>query len=514
LLRTFRIARRALALTTALALLGAWVDPSAAEDFFELRTFENRGRSVAAELIDVNGDGRTDLFVVALVGVPPNEKRTIRVYLQAADGQLPSTPSHVLPLPKWSAVYDVADVRPEVPGVEMLLLRPSEITILSLATAEGQRWDLEVPGPTGAGLAADERGLERYRIVSDEFGDEPWLLAPQLGQLTALTATGEVKAQVALARRANFFIIPETGIISLESDFQIFVDAPKLSVGDVDGDGRTDIVSATRHEVRVFLRNEDGSYAFEPSRVLALNMVTPRDHIRGSGGVTADARDVDGDGVLDLLVSHTQGSVRDATTTTYLFMNKNGAWNIDKPDQSLGPRSTVGSNAVYDLNGDGNMELVMAEVSFSLFEFIELLLSQEIDATLTVHQYEAGKGFNEDPMVKKSFSAPFSFDTFRLKGFMPRADVDVNNDGFVDFVDSSGGEAIEIFLGDREEPWEDSIGEQELDTRGVIHFGDVDGDGLQDFVIFDPHNFDVPVRFGRNLGSMPGTPPRLSAPPE
>jgi hypothetical protein len=499
---------------TALALLGAWVAPSGAEEFFEIRTFENKGRSVASELIDLNGDGRTDLFVVALVGVPPNEKRTIRVYLQGADGKLPSSPSHVLPLPRWSAVYDVSDVRAETPGVELLLLRPSGITILSLATPAGQRWDLEVPGPTGAGLAADERGLEHYRIVYHEFGDEPWLLAPQLGQLTALSPTGEVKAQVALARRANFFIIPETGIISLESDFQIFVDAPKLSLGDVDGDGRIDIISATRHEVRVFLRREDGSYAYEPSRVLALNMVTPRDHIRGSGGVTTDARDVDGDGRVDLLVSHTQGSIRDATTTTYLFMNKNGAWNIDAPDQSLGPRSTVGSNAVYDLNGDGNMELVMAEVSFSLIELVELLLSQEIDATLSVHQYVAGKGFDEDPLVKKRFSAPFSFDTFRLKGFMPRADIDVNNDGFVDFVGSTGGDAIEIFLGDREEPWDESIGEQDLDTRGVIHFGDYDGDGLQDFVIFDPHNFDVPIRFGRNLGNMPGTPARLTAPPE
>jgi hypothetical protein len=498
----------------SLTLVGAVVDPSGAEDYFEIRTFENKGRSVASELIDVNGDGRTDLFVVALVGLPPKEERTIRVYLQGVDGKLPAKPSHVLSLPKWSAVYDVGDVRSETPGTELLLLRPSEITILSLATPAGQRWDLEVPGPTGAGLAADERGLEQYRIVFDEFGDEPWLLAPQLGQLTAMTATGEVKAQVALARRANFFIIPETGIISLESDFQIFVDAPKLSLGDVDGDGRTDIVSATRHEVRVFLRNEDGGYAYEPSRILALNMVTPRDHIRGSGGVTTDARDVDGDGRLDLLVSHTQGSVRDATTTTYLFMNKGGTWKIDAPDQSLGPRSTVGSNAVYDLNGDGNMELLIAEVSFSLIEFVELLLSQEIDATLSVHQYQAGKGFDEEPLVKKRFSAPFSFDTFRLKGFMPRADVDMNGDGLVDFVGSVGGEAIEVFLGDREEPWDDSTDEQDLDTRGVIHFGDVDSDGLQDFVIFDPHNFDVPIRLGRNLGNMPGTPPRFTAPSE
>jgi hypothetical protein len=44
-----------------------------------------------------------------------------------------------------------------------------------------------------------------------------------------------------------------------------------------------------------------------------------------------------------------------------------------------------------------------------------------------------------------------------------------------------------------------------MPTAGVIHFGDYDQDGLQDFVIFDPHNFDVPMRIGRNLGMLPGT---------
>ncbi len=50
-----------------------------------------------------------------------------------------------------------------------------------------------------------------------------------------------------------------------------------------------------------------------------------------------------------------------------------------------------------------------------------------------------------------------------------------------------------------------------MSTAGVIHFEDFDGDGLQDFVIFDPHNFDVPVRIGANLGRLSGTPRRRDA---
>lgn len=500
-------------LLTLLLVLGL-VEVARAEDYFAITRVDNLGRSVAAELLDLNGDGRTDLFVVALTGMPPQEQRSVRVYLQREDGTLPEKPSHTLPLPEWSAVYDVADLRPESPGVELVLLRPDGLTILSLASPNGGRWDLVAPGPTGAGLSDDERGFERFRIAFQDFGEEPWLIVPQIGQLTMLSTTGEVKAQLAVSRRANYFIIPSTGLLSLESDFQVFLDVPKTSLGDVDGDGRVDVVSSTRHEIRVFLRAEDGSYPREPSRSLALGMVTPRDHIRGSGGVVCEPRDIDGDGRLDLLVTHAQGSIRDATSTTYLYMNRNGGWNLEKPDQILGPRKSVGSNALFDLNHDGTRELIQAEISFSLLEFVELLLSQELDAQLSVYDYQEGVGFGEKPRMKRSFSVPFSFDTFRLEGFIPSAEVDINGDGYLDFVSSGGGKKIEFYRGDEDGPFAKRSGDQKLDTAGVIHFGDIDSNALVDFVIFDPHNFDVPVRLGRNLGVLPGTPPGLSAPPE
>ena len=508
-----RLSKSAL-LPVSLLLLGGLADAARADDYFALTQIGNVGRSVAAELVDLNGDGRTDLFVAAMIGIPPEEERILRVYLQGEDGKLPGEPSHILPIPEWSAVYDVADVRADASGVELVLLRPDGVTILSLASPEGRRWDLAVPGPIAAGLADDERGFERYKLVFRDFGSEPLLIVPQIGQLTLLAPDGEVRGQMAVARRANYFIIPSAGLLSLESDFQVFVDVPKTTLGDVNGDGRIDVVSSTRHEIRVFLRKEDGSYPPEASRRLALGLVTPRDHIRGSGGVVCEPRDIDGDGRLDLLVTHAQGSVRDATSSTYLYLNRRGGWDLAKPDQVIGPRKSVGSNALLDLDRDGTRELIQAEISFSLLELVELLLSQEVDATLSVYDYEEGVGFGEKPRAERSFSLPFSFDTFRLKGFVPSAEVDINGDGYLDFVSSGGGEEIEIYRGDENAPFADRVGDQELDTAGVIHFGDLDSDGLADFVIFDPHNFDVPVRLGRNLGTLPGTPPGLTTRPE
>ncbi len=504
----------ALTFVASSLVLSAASSVLAADDPFTLFEFTNVGRSVAAELTDVNGDGRTDLFVAALTGLPPEEKRVFRVYLQAEDGSLPSEPTHFVDIPKWSAVYDIADIRKDVPGTEVVVIRPDRVTVLSLAKPGGQSWDLPVPGPTTAGLADDERGLEPFRSVYHEFGDEPWILVPQIGQLTALAPDGSVRARLAVPRRANYFVIPPTGLISIESEFQVFLDVPKLMVGDIDGDGQSDIFTATRHEIRTFLRAEDGSFAFEPSRTIPLRMVTPRDHIRGSGGVSSEARDIDGDGLLDLLISHAQGSFQDAETRIYVYMNEGGAWDLAAPDQTMKSDASLSSNALVDLDQDGVMELLRLEFSFSVLEVVEMLLSRELDINVLVFRRGGeGEGFAQKAWVKKKLALPFSFETFRLAGFIPLANHDLNGDGKLDFVSSGGGKELEVHPGGPDGPFETRSVKQKMSTSGVIHFADLDSDGLLDFVLFDPHNFDVPIQVGRNRGLIPGTPKAIEAAP-
>ena len=488
------------------------VDAAGADSLFDVTTYPSGGRAVAGELVELDGDGRVDFFVVALLGIPPNERREIRVYLQTDDGTFPTEPDHTVAVPRWSAVYDMADLVEDSPGTEIVLLRPDGVTLLTLANDSGRTWDLTVPGPTTSGLADDERGFEPFTLVYNDFGPEPWILIPQIGQLTALDAKGGVKFRLDVPRRANYLIMPETGMVALETDFQIFLDVPKLAAGDVDGDGRIDVVSSTRHEIRVFLQREDGGFDFEPDRTHALDLVTARDHIRGSGGVASAINDIDGDGLLDLVITHIQGGLRDAVTTIYLYMNRGGRWRLGSPDQTITSSASMGSNALYDVDRDGRRELLRIEFDFSLFEIIEMLVSRELDVSLSIHRYSGDGGFGEKPWLRRSISVPFSFQTFRLKGFVPTAGHDVNADGYLDFVSSGDGDQIEIRLGDARGPFARRGGRQKLSTAGNIHFADFDGDGLEDFLLFDPHNFDVPVQIGRNRGLLPGTPPRKPAP--
>jgi hypothetical protein len=486
--------------------------PAAADDAFRISTLAGDGRTVAAEIVDLNGDGRTDVLQILFAGHPPSQRRRIRVFLQNETGQIGPKPSFEFPLPPGTAAYDVSDLR-ETPGTELILLRQRDVTILSLAGPEAEVWELPFPGVGRVGAQEDERGLERIPIAFSGLGPAPTIVVTQIGRLVIISATGEILASLEADGRANYLVPIRPGFFFFESDFRLFFDAPRLSVADVNGDGQNDLITSTSHHIRVFLQKADGGFKDGPAdQVLSLTLLSERDHIRGSGGVTAQAVDLNHDRKADLLLSHQSGGLTNARLITRVYLNQNGTWRLSEPDRTFDSEGAIGSEIAVDLDHDGRPELLRVIIPFSTLGLVETLLTRSIDTEVLIYQPDSdSKAFTEKPWVELDFSIPFSFDTFRPSGFVPSWDVDVNADGHLDLLTSGDGDRMEVNLGGPEYRYKKREAKINLESQGQLRSGDINGDGLPDLMIFDPFTPEAPIQLLQNLGTLSGSPSLLKA---
>ncbi len=499
--RIKRRSRRAVGCLLGVALTGL-SGPGAAESPFSILEVPSGGRTVAADLIDLDGDKRGDLFTVVFSGVPPRDRREIRVHFQRADGTLSPAADWSGSLPVGSAAYDLV----EQPGAatEVVLLQRDRLTLLGWSGRIHTERGLPLPAPP-LPFAADERGLDRLRLARDELGTPFRFLVPGLGECFVLDAKGNVLGRLEVGTRANYFIPPRPGPLISESDVEAYLDYPRLSVGDVDGDGLPDLVASGRHALRVFLQREDGRFGSTADRVIPLELMRESDHIRSSGSVRSAVADVDGDDRADLVVARSSGGIFKVKSETRLYLNRGDGWDLTEPDQRFSNEGAAATIQLIDLDADGRADLLDARIPVSVVELVELLVTRSLDVEARVHRAGDGGRFEADPWFKRSYSIGLNFDTFRPSGFIPSVERDLNGDGYRDLLSSADGKAIEVFLGGVERRLRTRVARQRLPTSGRLRFGHFDRDGLPDFVLYDPRAPRTPVRVGVNRGVLPDT---------
>ncbi len=191
--------------------------------------------------------------------------------------------------------------------------------------------------------------------------------------------------------------------------------------------------------------------------------------------------DLNGDGIPDLVVSNSDGSSATGNTLAILLGKSDGTFQapIYKPLST----TVLGGFTLVDLNGDGKLDIVLEAADAA------------VAGVYTSHLlFLAGNGDG-------TFAAPITAATFSAFPAAIAA-ADINNDGHIDIVDSTGL----VFLGDGKgglQPVAASgVGSSAFGQYAGLALGDFNGDGKLDVALTNTRIGMVVIFLGNGDGTF------------
>lgn len=494
------------------AVLGFGIPALAgAEEIFEKRDLRVDGRPLMAFPVRLGDAVRgNDLGVLVARGAPPEETREVAIF--SGRPGAPATPTRTLPLPADVVAVDAADVDP-APGDEIVLVSAGSLRIVNVSGAAPERViALAPPLP----LPPRTRDLSLLGTIADWNGNgAPSILLPTAAGARLVDLRGGATRDLALPVEAEYLTLDPT-TAARDAFFYATLAWPSFTLGRDDGDTRGDLFALSRYGVRV-LRGSESGLPPEPSRTMKLRPFTAEEELRPKAShLQPVARDLDGDGLSDLLLHRTFGTLLRSEDRTEIYRNPgNGVDVTATPDARIAPESGIGVLDSVDLDGDGRLELVQARIGFGVVQLLRILTTRRAQVELRVDRIE-GPGIRGISRAwSDTVSVGLDFEQGRQEGLLPTVDGDWNGDGRRDLLLGTSAREIAILLGAAGEAGPGFSGSevrQAVPAKGRALVADLDGDGLDDLVTYDPRDLEGHVHWLRNRGHLPGSAPELRAP--
>jgi hypothetical protein len=481
---------------------------------------------------DLDGDGRLEL--IAVTQGPPPAAREIRQAVSLLLGpfvasRIQTSPERAIEIfwnrpggyseqartvyriPAEARCFLFADVLPD-PGLELVLLDKS-----GACAAPAQASDTTIHGPGFFQRIANSQSffdfpgddeLPEWGLVLGRGtgGDTPILPLPDGFQVWRRGAAGTDELAPAELLR---FTPSVTAEASNNRAFAVTKTLPRPILRDVDGDGNLDFAMADLTGARqwiLYMGRAGGRFATEPTVRPAPSL---RRELKSDLLVyeTADALDLNGDKVCDLIVSRTEGNIGlwdTLTTSQLIYYGRKGPAGFDAtPDQVV---SSVGVSIVpraIDFDGDGNLDLLVSSYRTDLLSNAKNAIFNSARVSYFLFLMEDGR-YPKNPTVERNIDMDFKL--IEKGGVEPRADFsgDFDGDGVKDLLAIEQEDHVRAYRGRKRKAGLLERGGFDFDSKPMMDINlkaaadteviDLDGDHKYEVVFADGRTIRI-VRF-------------------
>lgn len=277
---------------------------------------------------------------------------------------------------------------------------------------------------------------------------------------------------------------------------------------DYNADGLKDIGFWQDDALQIYQQGADGAFATQAIRLqpgidiesdafFTLSVGSDADNPEGRQAVLDTIEDLNGDQLADLLVYSITGEGLFGKETSYeIHLGKTGAdGDLAFEEQ---PSSAVGSGGIQidverqDLDGDGQLEMLITSFDLGLGAIIRALVSRSVNLDLSIYRLKEGR-YPDKPNVSRRVTAKLDLANGDI--FIPAVLAgDVDGDGLKDLLVQQGDDALKVFAGtgtDTLFATKPVTVDLALPTSGgEMEVMDVDADGDDDLLVYVPADKD------------------------